>query len=95
MIVSYRITEISFDPSKKDELFACVDTQRDKIKDVNGLQLVHVIDIDEGQSVIIARYDSEESAVAATETVQGILAGMGQFMTAPPNRRGGPITGEM
>ena len=34
---------------------------------------MHVIDIDEGQSVIIARYDSEESAVAATETVQGIL----------------------
>ena len=93
--MSYRITEINFDPIKKDELFAYVDSQRDKIKAVNGLQLVHVIDIDEGQSVIIARYDSEESAVAATETVQEILAGMGQFMTAPPNRRGGPITWEM
>ena len=93
--MSYRITEISYDPSKKDELFAYVDTQRYKIKAVNGLQLVHVIDIDEGQSVIIARYDSEESAVAATETVQGILGGMGQFMTGPPNRRGGPITWEM
>ena len=93
--MSYRITEISYDPSKKDELFAYVDTQRDKIKAVNGLQLVHVIDIDEGKSVIIARYESEESAVAATETVQGILSGMGQFMTSPPNRRGGPITWEM
>ena len=93
--MSYRITEISYDPSKRDELFAYVDTQRDQIKAVNGLQLVHVIDIDEGKSVIIARYESEVSAVAATETVQGILAGMGQFMTAPPNRRGGPITWEM
>ena len=93
--MSYRITEISYDPSKRDELFAYVDTQRDQIKAVNGLQLVHVIDIDEGKSVIIARYESEVSAVAATETVQGILAGMGQFMTAPPNRRGGPITLEM
>ena len=55
---------------------------------------MHVIDVDEGQSVIIARYDSEESAVAANETIQVILAGMGQFMTAPPNRRGGPITWE-
>ena len=45
--------------------------------------------------MIIARYDSEESAVAANETIQGILAGMGQFMTALPNRRGGPITWEM
>jgi hypothetical protein len=93
--MSYRITEISYDPSKRDELFAYVDTQRDQIKAVNGLQLVHVIDIDEGKSVIIARYESEVSAVAATETVQGILAEMGQFMTAPPNRRGGPITWEM
>ena len=93
--MSYRITEISFDPSKKDELFAYVDTQREQIKAVNGLQLVHVIDIDEGKSVIIARYESEESGVAETETVQEILAGMGQFMTAPPNRRGGPITWEM
>ena len=93
--MSYRITEISFDPSKKDELFAYVDTQREQIKAVNGLQLVHVIDIDESKSVIIARYVSEESAVAATETVQGILAGMGQFMTVPPNRRGEPITWEM
>ena len=93
--MSYRITEISFDPSKKNDLFAYVDSQRDQIKAVNGLQLVHVIDIDEGQSVIIARYDSEESAVAATEKVQEILAGMGQFMTGPPNRKGGPITWEM
>ena len=56
---------------------------------------MHVIDVDEGESVIIARYDSEESAVAASETIKGILEGMGQFMTAPPNRRGGPITWEM
>ena len=93
--MSYRITEISFDPIKKDDLFAYVDSQRDQIKAVNGLQLVHVIDLDEGQSVIIARYDSEESAVAATEKVQEILEGMGKFMTAPPNRKGGPITWEM
>jgi len=52
---------------------------------------VHVIDVDEGQSVIIARYDIEEIAVAANETIQSILAGMGQFMIAPPNRRRGPI----
>ena len=48
-----------------------------------------------GESVIIALYESEESKVAATEKVQKFLAGMGQFMTAPPNRRGGAITWEM
>jgi hypothetical protein len=66
-----------------------------KIQAVNGLQMVHVTEVGEGQSVIIARYDSEESAVAATETIQGILGGMAEFMTAPPNRRGGPIMWEM
>ena len=93
--MSYRITDISFDPSRNDEFYAYADSLRDQLKAVNGLKFVHVIDIDEGQSVIIARYDSEESAVAASETIQVILAGMGQCMTAPPNRRGGPITWEM
>ena len=91
----YRITDVSFDPSRNDEFYAYADSLREQLKAVNGLKTVHVIDVDEGQSVIIARYDSEESAVAANETIQGILAGMGQFMTAPPNRRGGPITWEM
>ena len=56
---------------------------------------MHVIAIDEGQSVIIVRYDSKESAVAETEKIQEILAAIGQFMTASPNRKGGPITWEM
>ena len=93
--MSYRITDISFDPSRNVEIYAYADCVRDQLKALNGLKFVHVIDVDEGQSVIIARYDSEESAVAASEIIQGILAGMGQFMTAPPNRRGGPITWEM
>ena len=93
--MSYRITDVSFDPSKNDEFYAYADSLRDQLKAVNGLKFVHVIDVDEGQSMIIARYDSQESAVAANETIQGILGGLGQFMTAPPNRRGGPITWEL
>ena len=93
--MSYRITDISFDPSRNDEFYAYADSLRDQLKAVNRHKFVHVIDVDEGQSVIIARYEREESAVVASETIQGILVGMGQFMTAPPNRRGGPITWEM
>ena len=93
--MSYRITDINFDPSRRDEFLAFTDSQREKIQAVNGLQMVHVTEVGEGQSVIIARYDSEESAVAATEIIQGILGGMAEFMTAPPNRRGGPIMWEM
>ena len=87
--MSYRITDVSFDPSKNDEFYTYADSLRDQLKAVNGLQFVHVIDVDEGQSMIIARYDSEESAVVTNEKIQGILAVMGHFMTATANRRGG------
>ena len=82
--MSYRITDINFDPSRRDEFLDFTDSQREKIQAVNGLQMVHVVEVGEGQSVIIARYDSEESAVSATETVQEILGGMAEYMTAPP-----------
>ena len=74
---------------------AYCDGQRENIKAVNGIETVDVIEVGEGQAVIIARYDSEESAVAATETVQEILGGMAEYMTAPPNRKGGPIMWSM
>ena len=91
----FRVTEINFDPSRREELLDYCDGRRENIRAVNGIETVDVIEVGEGQSVIIARYDSEESAVAATETVQGILGGMAEFMTAPPNRKGGPIMWSM
>ena len=93
--MSFRVTEINFDPSRREELLGYCDGQRENIRAVNGIETVDVIEVGEGQSVIIARYDSEESAVAATETVQGILGGMAEIMTSPPNGKGGPIMWEM
>ena len=63
--MSYRITDVSFDPSKIDEFYAYADTLRDQLKAVDGLQFVQVIDVDEGQSEIIVCYYSEENAFAA------------------------------
>ena len=93
--MSFRVTEINFDPSRREELLGYCDGQRENIRAVNGIETVDVIEVGEGQSVIIARYDSEDSAVAATETVQEILGGMAEFMTAQPNRKGGPIMWSM
>ena len=93
--MSFRVTDINFDPSRREELLAYCDGQRENIKAVNGIETVDVIEVGEGQAVIIARYDSEESAVTATETVQEILSGMAEYMTAPPNRKGGPIMWSM
>ena len=44
--MSYRITDVSFDPSKNDEFYAYADSLRDQLKAVNGLKFVHVIDVD-------------------------------------------------
>ena len=68
--MSFRVTDVNFDPSRRDEFLAFADSQREKIQGVSGIQSVDVIEVAEGQSVIIARYDSEDSAAAATETVQ-------------------------
>ena len=89
--MSYRVTDVNFDSSRRDEFLAFADSQREKIQALNGIQSVDVIEVAEGQSVIITSYDSEDSAVAATETVQEILRGMAEFMTEPPIRKGGPI----
>ena len=67
--MSFRVTDVNFDPSRRDEFLAFADSQREKIQVVSGIQSVDVIEVAEGQSVIIARYDSEDSDVAATETV--------------------------
>ena len=93
--MSFRITTANFDPARRTEFLAFADSQRDKIKAVPGVQSVHTIEVGVGQSIIIARYDSEEGAVAATSTVQEILGGMAEFMTSPPDRKGGPIIWEM
>ena len=57
--MSYRITDINFDPSRRDEFLDFTESQREKIQAVYGLQTVHVAEVGEGQSVIIARYDNE------------------------------------
>ena len=93
--MSFRVTDVNFDASRRDEFLGFADSQREKIQAVSGIVSVHVIEVGEGQSVIIARYNNEQSAIAATETVQEILGGMAEFMTAPPNRKGGPIMWEM
>ena len=56
--MSYRITDINFNPIRPDEILVFTESQREKIQAVNGLQMVHVTEEGEGQSVIIARYDS-------------------------------------
>ena len=45
--------------------------------------------------MIVARYDSEASATAAQPAIQGIFAQMAEFMTSPPDVKGGTVIWEM
>jgi hypothetical protein len=45
--------------------------------------------------MIVARYDSEASATAAQSAIQGIFAQMAEFMTSPPDVKGGTVIWEM
>ncbi len=86
----FRITTYGFDESRFDEFLAKADeTLRDKLKVISGLESVHSCRIGEGQGMIVARYDSEESAVAAQSRIQAIFGEMAEFMTSPPEIKEG------
>ena len=44
----YRMTQSSWDPSKREEIFAVMDSMRDRIKAL-GVVSVNVVEIGEGQ----------------------------------------------
>ena len=45
---------------------------------------IRVVEVDDGTTFMIAIYDSKESANKAKPRTQEMLAGMAEFMTAPP-----------
>ena len=88
----FKITETRYDPEKKDDINAFMESKRAEIEAISGLEAVRVIDTDEGKSTLFARYKDEASASAAESTVQSLLGDLAPLMTAPPNRKGGPLT---
>ena len=88
----FKITETFYDPIKNDEILDFMESKRAEIEAISGLEAVRVIDTDEGKSTLFARYKDEASASAAESTVQSLLGDLAPLMTAPPNRKGGPLT---
>ena len=88
----FRVTIFGFDESRLDEGLAKMDsTIRDKLKAITGLESAHECRIGDGQAMIISRYDSEASAVAAQPTIQEILGEMAEFVTSPPEVKVGNV----
>ena len=87
-----RVTTYGFDESRLDEALAKMDaTIRDDLKTIVGLESIHECRIGEGQGMIVASYDSEASAAAAQSKVQEIFGKMAEYMTSPPEVKGGDV----
>ena len=71
------------------------ETLRDDLKAIAGLESVHSCRVGEGQGMIVASYDSEASAVSAQPRIQEIFGKMAEFMTSPPEAKGGDVVWTM
>ena len=67
---------------------------RDALRDIEGLKMIQSCEADDGGSVIIALYGSEESATAPQLKVREILVQMVGFMTSQPEIKSGNVISE-
>ena len=87
-----RVTTYGFDESRLDEGLAKMDaTIRDKLKAIAGLESVHECQIGDGQGMIVSSWDSGASAEAAQPKIQEIFGKMAEYMTSPPEVKGGDV----
>ena len=92
----FRVTTYGFDESRFDEFLVKADEMlRDNLKAIAGLESVHSCRVGEGQGMIVASYDSEASAVSAQPRIQEIFGKMAEFMTSPPEAKGGDVVWTM
>jgi hypothetical protein len=62
----YRITTLSFDPDRYDDMATATEAARDEIKAIEGLQSAVIVRGGDGEPITTGAYDSEESAVVAS-----------------------------
>ena len=87
-----RVTTYGFDEGRLDEALEKMDTTiRDDLRAIAGLQSVQECRIGDGQGMIISSWDSAASAEAAQPKIQEILGSMAEYMTSPPEVKGGDV----
>ena len=88
----FRVTTYGFDESRLEEALAKMDaTIRDDLKAIVGLQSLHECRTGDGQGMIISSWDNEESVEAAQPKIQEIFGKMAEYMTSPPEVKGGEV----
>ena len=87
-----RFTRAIFDPSNYDAMMSSLDGQLEKLfKDIAVLYRLRVARIAEDRMLAAAAYTDKSAAEAARDTAQAALAGMAEYMTAPPFVREGDL----
>ena len=80
----YRMTKASCDPTKREDIFAYMDSMRDRLNAL-GVVSINEVEIGEGQSITVAVYNSKEDAdKASAEASKMINEDFAQYFTAPP-----------
>ena len=56
-----RVNQIKYDASRKDEVIALLESQRETMMGLTGIQAVYTIEVAEGELTSIAVYDTKEN----------------------------------
>ena len=87
----YRINIVTFDVTYRDDVIAYLNSVREEMKAIDGLQSVRIVETEGGRAFGLAEYSSADKAAAAAPFVQRIMGGMAGFMTAPPTSSMGTV----
>ena len=85
-----RVNHIQFDASKEHEVVELLESKRETMMALPGIQSIYTIVTGEGEITSFAVYDTKENFDAATPEVGKILAEFAVFATAPPVGKEGP-----
>ena len=85
-----RVTHVQFDASKEHEIVELMESKRETMMALPGIQSVCTIVTGEGEITSFAVYDTKENFDAASPEVMKIMGGLAAYFSAPPVGKEGP-----
>ncbi len=79
-----RVTTMSVNPSKLDEMTAAMPGVSAQLKGINGVLECKVCWDSNGNGFVFALYESQAHAEAAVGTIRAIWGGLSSMLKAPP-----------
>ena len=89
MYASY--IQMKFKPGMKQAAMDYAVGLRSQMEQIEGANQILLIDGPGDEALAIAIYDSEAHQEAAAEKAQAVMAGMAEYLAAPPERQGRKI----